>query len=130
MWNKKISRPTPGRFRNDCEYIVWGTNGKKEVRWEKGAKVWPGCYTIPGVISKKRNHQTEKPVELMEALIAICPDGGTVLDPFMGSGSTGVACVNTGRDFIGIELSEEYYDTAVRRVREAEEQKNETSEGI
>lgn len=66
----------------------------------------------------------------MEALLAICPESGTVLDPFMGSGSTGVACINTGRSFTGIELSEEYYSTAMRRVRETEERKNETSEGI
>lgn len=130
VWNKGNSRPTPGRFRNDCEYVVWGTNGKKEVRWEKGAKVWPGCYAVSSVTSAKKNHQTEKPVGLLEALVAICPEGGTVLDPFMGSGSTGVACINTGRNFTGIELSEEYYSTAMRRVREAEEQKNETSEGI
>ena len=92
--------------------------------------MWPGCYAVSSVTSAKKNHQTEKPVELLEALLAICPEGGIVLDPFMGSGSTGVACINTGRSFIGIELSGEYYSTATRRVREAEERKNETSERV
>lgn len=46
--------------------------------------------------------------------------GGVILDPFMGSGSTGVACVNTNRDFIGMELTEEYFEIAKKRIRDAE----------
>ena len=59
VWDKGISRNIPGRFRNDCEYIVWGTNGRKEVDWKaaKGAKAMPGIYHI-------------------KALIHICPRGG------------------------------------------------------
>ena len=96
VWDKGISRNIPGRFRNDCEYIVWGTNGRKEVDWKaaKGAK----------------------------ALIQICPRGGTVVDCFMGSGSTGVACVQEGRGFIGIELGDQYFDTATKRIQEAEDE--------
>ena len=67
-----------------------------------------------------KHHQTEKPVELLEKLLAICESGGTVLDPFMGSGSTGVACVNTGCSFIGMELDPGYFETAKRRIDEAE----------
>ena len=59
-------------------------------------------------------------MELLEKLLAICPSGGAVLDPFMDSGSVGVACANTGRQFAGIELSPEYYGTAERRISEAE----------
>lgn len=55
-------------------------------------------------------------MELLKNLIAICPEGGTVLDCFMGSGSTGVACKETGRDFIGIELAPEYFKTAQERL--------------
>ena len=75
VWDKGISRNIPGRFRNDCEYIVWGTNGRKEVDW-KGAKAMPGIYHINGVNTKQKHHQTEKPVELLKALIQICPRGG------------------------------------------------------
>lgn len=65
-------------------------------------------------------HPTQKPVELMEFLIkSYCPINGTVLDNCMGSGSTGVACVNTGRNFIGIELDENYYKIAEQRINEA-----------
>ena len=66
--------------------------------------------------------QTEKPVELLRALIQICPRGGTVIDCFMGSGSTGVACVQEGRNFIGIELGDQYFETASRRIQEAQDE--------
>lgn len=66
-------------------------------------------------------HPTQKPVPLLEYLIKTYTNKGeTVLDSCMGSGSTGVACVNTGRDFIGIELDQNYYEIAVKRIREAE----------
>ena len=65
-------------------------------------------------------HRTEKPVELLEYLIKTYTDGGeTVLDNSMGSGSCGVACVNTGRKFIGIELDEGYFNIAKKRIEEA-----------
>lgn len=66
-------------------------------------------------------HPTQKPVGLLEYLIkTYTNEGETVLDNCMGSGSTGVACVNTNRDFIGIELDENYFQIAENRVREAE----------
>jgi site-specific DNA-methyltransferase (adenine-specific) len=74
--------------------------------------------------SKMRNHHpTVKPIALMEYLCTLTktPTGGTVLDPFMGSGTTGIACVNTGRGFIGIEMNPEYYEIAKKRIREAED---------
>lgn len=65
-------------------------------------------------------HPNEKPVELLERLICQCTIGGaTVLDPFMGSGSTGVACMNTGRNFIGMELHPGYFETAQKRIENA-----------
>lgn len=120
VWDKGCARNIPGRFRPDCEYVVWGSNGEMPVDWGAGRPALPGCYRIPGVPPRQKNHQTEKPVELLENLLEICPSGGVVMDPFMGSGSTGVACANTGRQFCGIELSPEYYDVAERRITEAE----------
>lgn len=62
-------------------------------------------------------HPTQKPVELMEFLVkSYCPENGIVLDFTMGSGSTGVACVNTNRKFIGIELDEKYFNIAKERI--------------
>ena len=62
-------------------------------------------------------HPTQKPVELMEFLVkSYCPENGLVLDFTMGSGSTGVACKNTNRNFIGIEIDEKYYNIAKERI--------------
>jgi site-specific DNA-methyltransferase (adenine-specific) len=70
------------------------------------------------VIARKNHHPTVKPLALMEYLVRLTrtPTGGVVLDPFMGSGTTGIACVNEGRDFIGIEQNEEYLEIARRRI--------------
>jgi site-specific DNA-methyltransferase (adenine-specific) len=71
----------------------------------------------------KSVHPTEKPVRLAERILALISDpGDTIYDPFMGSGSFGVACVNTGRKYIGSEISPEYFDIACKRIREACEQ--------
>jgi DNA modification methylase len=71
-------------------------------------------------INGKSYHPTEKPVALFEYLIkTYTNEGETVLDNTMGSGSTGVACVNTNRKFIGIELNEKYYDISCKRIEEA-----------
>jgi DNA modification methylase len=67
-----------------------------------------------------RDHPTEKPVPLMQALVEVqTPIGGMVLDPFMGSGSTGVASVGSGRRFIGVEHDVKHFDTACRRIEAA-----------
>ena len=70
---------------------------------------------------KRKQHPTQKPVELMEYLIkTYTNENETVLDFTMGSGSTGVACVNTNRDFIGIELDDKYFDIAKQRIGQAQ----------
>lgn len=70
----------------------------------------------------KNGHPTQKPVALMEYLIrTYTNEKETVLDNCMGSGTTGVACINTGRDFIGIEKDEHYYESAKKRIYEAME---------
>lgn len=65
---------------------------------------------------KNRSHMNQKPVALMRDLMQICPEGGVVLDPFMGSGTTGIACADTGRSFIGIERDAVYFGVAEQRV--------------
>ena len=71
--------------------------------------------------SARNHHPTVKPVALMRYLVRLTktPTGGLVLDPFMGSGTTGMACMMEGRDFVGIELSEEYCAIARARIAEA-----------
>jgi site-specific DNA-methyltransferase (adenine-specific) len=65
-------------------------------------------------------HPTEKPVRLAERILALISDpGDTIYDPFMGSGSFGVACINTVRKYIGSEMKPEYFDIACKRIKEA-----------
>ena len=72
---------------------------------------------------EKVDHPTQKWLPLMERIVrSIVPDGGTALDPFMGSGTTGVACVKLGRKFIGIEIDPAYFDIACRRIEQAYKQ--------
>ncbi|MCK3371062.1 site-specific DNA-methyltransferase, partial [Escherichia coli] len=75
-----------------------------------------GCMTYP-VIPSKKMHPTGKPEELMAELVRTVNSGGTVLDPFMGSGTTGVAALKAGRKFIGIETSDHYFEVAAQRLR-------------
>ena len=67
-------------------------------------------------------HPTQKPLPLMEWCLGFLPDAKTILDPFMGSGTTGVACALTDRAFIGIERESSYFDIACRRIEEAYKQ--------
>ena len=67
----------------------------------------------------KRYHPTQKPTELLRLLIEMfSEEGDTILDPFIGSGSTAIACINTKRNYIGFELDEHYYNVAVDRISE------------
>ena len=75
------------------------------------------CPPVQSMAKNGRVHPTEKPVRLMEMLIG--KTAGTVLDPFMGSGTTGVACANLGRKFIGIEIERKYFDIACERIAAA-----------
>lgn len=67
-------------------------------------------------VSKTHSHPCEMPVKVMENIIGVLPDDITILDPFMGTGTTGVACKNTRRDFVGIELDKEYFNIAKKRI--------------
>lgn len=79
---------------------------------------WNGA--LFGNLDKVTKHPTQKPVPVLEYLIkTYTNEGDTVLDNCMGSGSTGVACVNTGRDFIGIELDDNYFQIAEKRINDA-----------
>lgn len=87
--------------------------------------VWDDLPSVrqTSFVKIKTGHPFEKPVKLMSRLIkSIGPGGGTILDPFMGSGTTGVACINLGRKFIGIEIESEYFDIACKRIEQAQEQ--------
>jgi len=91
-----------------------------ELAWlSKGHGVYCRRDLSNNAIANWRVHPTQKPVSLMQWCLGFLPDAQTILDPFMGSGTTGVACVKTGRKFIGIELDPDYFDIACERIREA-----------
>ncbi len=102
--------------------IMGGTKNKNHTGQVLTTKQPTNLVTYKPVHNSKAHHPTEKPIELLQYLIDTYSSvGDIVLDPFMGSGSTGVACALTGRKFVGVELDEKFYDIAVRRVEHGEE---------
>lgn len=100
-----------------------------EIAWQRGgigvyvANVpFPNTTKIAEGIAGRSAHPTQKPIELMSWCIKRLKGGKTILDPFMGSGTTGVAAVKLGRRFIGIEIEPKYFDIACRRIEEATKQ--------
>lgn len=113
-WNKGRGARAPhkGYFRHQCEYVTWGTNGACLKATHSGP--FEGCVS-EAVKQADKFHMTGKPTPLMCQLVDCVPPGGTVLDTFAGSSTTGVACLLTGRKFIGFEQSEEYCEISARR---------------
>lgn len=114
-WDKGLGSRAPhtGYFRHQCEYVVWGTLGALEPAMHGGP--FPGCIRAPNIFSDKF-HMTGKPVDLLVELVKCVPPGAVVLDPFMGSATTGVAAWKTGRRFVGIEQDPTYYRVSEDRI--------------
>lgn len=114
VWDK-MDMALGNGFRNQHELIIHAAKGTPRV-YDRG---------VPNVIQCKRiassdNHPTEKPIGLLSTLAEVVTEAGqTILDPFMGSGTTGVACVKLGRRFIGIEIDPGYFEIACQRIRDA-----------
>lgn len=129
------------------EQIIWGGNyftdflppTMRWLVWDKGQRefsladfemAWCSQNKAARIIDYGRGkavrdgkeHPTQKPVEVIKWCIGFLPDANTILDPFMGSGTTGVACQKLGRRFIGIEIEPKYFDIACRRIEEAMKQ--------
>lgn len=119
VWDKgKIGMGKP--FRKRHELIVYANRETIDYNRTENITHYPTVLNYKVVTEKEKVHPTQKPIELLEYLIkTYSNDGETVLDNCMGSGSTGVACINTNRNFIGIELSEEYYYIAKERIEKA-----------
>ena len=117
VWNKgNAVRPIKNGFKNQSEFILWATKGKMPVRTE--AVYLPGVL-MHSTMTNGKVHITQKPEALMLDIVRICRDGGIVFDPFMGSGTTGVASLKSNLRFIGCESVPIYFDTALRRCKEA-----------
>ena len=107
-------------YRPRHEFIIFAVKGKGKRTFSAAeSDVWR-LKTPLEVTPFKRFHQSQKPVELCEKIILNSSESGeTVLDTFCGSGTTGVACVNTGRNFIGFEIDEKYFEIAKNRIANA-----------
>lgn len=104
----------------ECFVTAWCASGYRS--WNAGGK--RGIYRhLVNNGEREGTHPTEKPRRLMSEIIGdFTNEGQTILDPFMGSGTTGVAAVQMGRDFIGIEREERYFDIACKRIEDAQRQ--------
>ena len=112
VWNKNNTTPNRWYMKN-CEYVIFARKGfAKPINNPSSQTV----HNFDNIIGNKK-HPTEKPVDLMKLYVENSSQvGDTVLDPFMGSGSTGVACKELGRNFIGVELDKHYFDIATKRI--------------
>lgn len=122
VWKK--TNPSPlcnGKHISDLEYVVyvrakgapWNNEAPLKVKYKEK------CY--PFVSPKEKQHPTQKPLELMKEYVLLHSlEGQTVLDPFMGSGTTGEACKKLNRNFIGIEIDNKYFEIAKNRMENVE----------
>jgi site-specific DNA-methyltransferase (adenine-specific) len=117
IWDK--GRIGMGReFRKSHELIIHAWQGKTPIYGDGIGRA--DIIKCDPLSSEGRTHPAEKPVALVTELLAVCDD--VICDPFMGSGTTGVACIQLGRKFIGIEIEPKYFDIACRRIEEATKQ--------
>ncbi len=100
--------------------LMGGDFSDGELAWtsrDKALREFTICNKMHG-----KEHPTQKPDELMKWCLELIPEARTILDPFMGSGTTGVAAVKLGRRFIGVEIEPKYFDIAVKRIEAATKQ--------
>lgn len=134
VWKKNNKTPNM-YYMKDCEFIIFLRKGKSFVINDMGTSqyfendyenkdcdeegnLWEErVFKIKNINGKDKLHPTQKPVELIEKLITnSSKEESTILDPFMGSGSTAIACINTNRKFIGFELDQKYIDICEHRI--------------
>lgn len=117
VWDKtRCCRPIKGWFANQCEFLVAGVKGKPARNGPDAP--YPGSY-FRQMPPRQRLHQVQKPIELMRWALQVVRPGGHVLDPFCGSATTGVAALELGMRFTGIEMVDAYAAIARQRLRHA-----------
>lgn len=114
VWDKRAALPNRW-YQQTCEFVLFMRKGKAFQINDPSSKALQSIFQ-----RDESDHPTEKPVSLCQLYIEnSTKPGGLVLDPFMGSGTTGVAALRSGRRFIGIELTQQWFDVACRRVEAA-----------
>lgn len=143
-WDQLISQTAIDKVISAAEKsIIWGGNyyimrpSRCWLSWRKSSQMptmadfelaWTNLDKPSKEIVEDRNpdgkreHPTQKPIRVMSWCLSFLPNCSLILDPFMGSGTTGVACVNLGRKFIGIEIERRYFDIACERIEQAQKQ--------
>ena len=110
-------------------WLIWDKGQRNfsladfEIAWtsqDKASRIFH--YTRSKALQEGKQHPTQKPIALMDWCLSFLPDSKIIFDPFMGSGATGVACINLGKKFIGIEKEKDYFEIACKRISEAERQ--------
>ena len=117
IWDKKQQGmgDIKTTFAPQYEIIFYVAKGRVELKGKRYSDLWSSLR----ITGKKQLHQNQKPIDILERCIeSITNNNDIIFDGFMGSGSTGVACVNTNRKFIGIELDEGYFDISINRIFE------------
>lgn len=129
VWHKRNAPPAINNVPRQTTEFIWLFKAGPNARWRSISDTLfsvlsanAGCVTTGERIVREDGraaHPTQKPVAIMEPFVSLVDEGEVVLDPFMGSGTTGVACARLGRRFIGIERDETYFDIACARIRKA-----------
>lgn len=125
VWQKAnpMPRNINRRYVQDMEFMIWAVQSKKS-KWvfnKPDDKPYQrGFFQTPTLLGKERTtHPTQKPIALMQEIIQIhSNEHDIIFDPFMGTGSTGVACLNLNRQFIGCEKELEWFNIAERRLKQ------------
>lgn len=114
IWDKRAALPNRW-YQQTCEFVLFMRRGKARMIND------PSSKSLQSIFQRDESlHPTEKPVELCSLYVGNSTVAGeTVLDPFMGSGTTGVACAELGRRFVGIELNPAFFDMACTRIESA-----------
>ena len=107
-WFKPDAPPSMGHFE-----LAWTTLDRTAQQIS---------HSIGATNAERVGHPTQKPLRVMEWSLSFIPKARVILDPFMGSGTTGVACANMGREFIGIEIDPVYFELACSRIKAAQDQ--------
>jgi site-specific DNA-methyltransferase (adenine-specific)/modification methylase len=116
VWDKRLTE-TADKMFGSCFETVWFYPSRRRdiIRYK-----WAGIFGTEKEDIKKRAHPAQKPARLMQdVILKLKSSPAVILDPYMGSGTTGIACIGLGRRFIGIEINEKYFNTACKRITEA-----------
>ena len=132
VWHKPNSPPAQQNVPRQTTEFIWLVRAGPNARFRTITDTMisvnsanAGCVTTGERLvgnDGRALHPTQKPLGIMYPLVSLVDYGETILDPFMGSGTTGVACANLGRKFIGIEIDPRYFDIACRRIEQAYKQ--------